>query len=96
MRDIEMPDRDLIPDAGPRGLSKQDEVQPFAGSEIKFTRHHKHGRVDQWYEARPDRVTLAVFAHLGSSSLSILNDRTKLSATCAILRFWFIAVFRKS
>src|SRR5581483_6051711 len=93
VRDLEMPDREPVADIGPGRLAREHKIEAFFFGEALFLGGDEEGAVEQRHEARSDLVALA---HASSPGPSRPAAVIRLCAISAILRFWFIAVLRRS
>ncbi len=95
VRHLEMADRQSIADVRPRRLPHEREIDAFRLHEAFLLGSHEHGTVEQRHEPRSDLV-FARHDQLSSGGARSPAAVIKLWAISEILRFWFMAVLRKS
>ena len=95
MRHLEVAHRHAVADVGPGGLANQRQVEPLGVGKALLLGRDEHGAVEQRHEAG-DNLGLYAHAHFSSGGARSPLAVMRLSAISEILRFWFIAVLRKS
>ena len=91
-----MADDHAVADIGPGGLAHQPERHPLLLCKAFLLGGNKKRRVDERQKSG-DNISQSGSCHRRNShSSSNLEAVTRLCAISAILRFWFIAVLRKS